>query len=612
MKSLYFFILPFSFCLVFNGCAYFNAYYLAQKNFKDGEYARKRNDGVADQKAISKYNTAVKWSKEILDKYEGSRYVDDSMYIIGLSYYYKNEFVLARTQLDELLSAYPESEYIEEAKYYKARSYMGLEQDDNARNVLNELIKSDNRSIMGRAGLALAEISSNNEKWDELLDGAQTVIDTEPEKKELITATVFKGEALYQLERYEECLTVLEKLGVFKIDPFLRFRTNTRIAQSKAKLGYYDEGLKYLTDMENRGEYASYAPKIRLEIGYIYELQENYDLAVDTYKKMAGDFPDSLAAKDAWYRVGNIIIRDFENAEEAKEAYNMVGEPPKGAQESWFVDAKIKSTQIDSMIARIEQIKNLKDDVKARTGTRFSLAELYTYSFNRPDSALTQYRLILSEAPDTEYAVMSDYYIRMDERMKNGQYSNDIEHEIIMEIIELYPDSEFTGKLRTYIGVEDNTPHVLALKKAETARESDQNREEYIPLYQAVVDSFPGTRSSYQARYVLAYSYEHDAEDMDKAMEYYESLASETPTFFSREYIEKAREKLTYYKEEPKLLEEINEYIAGYESRKESGTLGMETIVQPVETSPGADNGYTGLRRIRERNARIRSRYFTN
>ena len=94
-------------------------------------------------------------------------------------------------------------------------------------------------------------------------------------------------------------------------------------------------------------------------------------------------------------------------------------------------------------------------------------------------------------------------------------------------------------------------------------------------------------------------------------MEYYESLASETPTFFSREYIEKAREKLTYYKEETKLLEEINEYIAGYESRKESGTFGMESM-QPVVTSPAADNGYTGLRRIRERNARIRSRYFTN
>ncbi|MBA7478687.1 Cell division coordinator CpoB [subsurface metagenome] len=225
-KILYFCLLPSAFCLVLNGCAYFNAYYLAQKNFKDGEYARKRNDGVADETAKMKYKAAIKWSKEVMEKYDGSRYTDDSMYIIGLSYYYQNEFVLARTQLDELLSTYPDSKYIEEAKYYKARSYIGMEQDDNARMVLNELIKSDNRSIMGRAGLALAEISSNNEKWDELLVGAQTVIDTEPEKIELITATVYKGEALYQLERYEECLAVLEKLSDFNIDPYLRFRTN--------------------------------------------------------------------------------------------------------------------------------------------------------------------------------------------------------------------------------------------------------------------------------------------------------------------------------------------------------------------------------------------------
>ena len=139
---------------------------------------------------------------------------------------------------------------------------------------------------------------------------------------------------------------------------------------------------------------------------------------------------------------------------------------------------------------------------------------------------------------------------------------------------------------------------------------SGQSADVYIPMYQAVVDSFPNTKSGYKARFIIAYSYEHDVGDMEKALELYNELASETPAFFSREYVNIAREKLEYYAEEPKMLEEIRRYLAGTEFTDESS--GSDSTYQAVSASSGSDSEYSGFRKIRARNARIRSIYFKN
>lgn len=596
-------------------CAYFNAFYLANKNYKDGERLRRNADGVADAEAKKSYTEAVKWAREVIAQYPDSRYIDDSLFIIGMSRYYSNDYVVARSQFDELLKNYPDSEYADEARFYRARCYIELNQFETARMALSEVIKTENRSMKGRAGLALAEIALLSESWEELLAGAQAVIDTDPEDRELIQAIFYKGEALYQLERFDEAITALVSIGDRKIDPELRFRINSRLAQSKARLGKFDEGLTHLASLQNRGEFEPFAPRIRYEIAFIHELREDAELAIDTYKKMAADYPDSLPSKRAWFRVGEILLDDLANADQAKDAFLKVGQAPANSKDSCFVIAKIKTAWIDTMKARQDRIERLKDDLDERTKTRFSLAELYTYSFQRPDSAMSQYRFIMDESPKSEYAVMSEFYTRRYELEKNGTVDENAERSIIMGIIEKYPDSEFSGKLRSFIGMENTSPAVVALKAAENALYSGKKPEEYIPLYQAVADSFPGTVSAYRARYVLAYSYEHELNDMEKALELYNELAHETPNYFSEDFIKLAREKLTFYEEESEMLAQIEKYIADYESMRVEAQAELAAVADggtSVETSVPTDTDaeYTGYRRIRSRNARIRSRYY--
>ncbi|MFC1538289.1 tol-pal system YbgF family protein [Candidatus Latescibacterota bacterium] len=658
--------------ITFSGCAYFNTFYLAKKNFNEAEKKRLDNKGVVIGSTKTQYNAAIKWASGILENHMDSKYVDDSLYIIGMSYFYQQDFLKARTKFDELLGAFPESELALTAQYFKAKSLIELDFTDEAVLILLELINSDNPSVSGLAGLTIAEISLENEDWEELLNASQKVIDLAPNDDEKVTAIYYKSKALYELGRYEDCTAELIELANSKIDSELKFNINTLLALSEAQLEKFDVAMSYLESMQNRGEFSDYAPRIRLQIGNIYEFQNDDEMAMDTYRKLAGDFPDSLAAKEAWYNVGKILIRDLSNAEEAKNAFDMVKKGSARTNASWFVEAGIKSVQIDSMMARIEKIEDIEEkfedfkrnsntsqlgtsDTEQETATenafadsaetrtdlegisdssndmafnyaesigrvRFSLAELYNYSFERPDSALVQYRLIISEATGTEYEVKSDYFLQIYELRESGKYSDEADNDLMMKMIEKYPDSGFTQELKVILGLIEKPPEVKAYMEAEHAYTSGESPDTYLPLYQAVIDKYPNTKSTYQARFFIAYAYEHYVGDMETALQMYEALSEEAVNINSETYINLAIEKLRMLEQKEDLLREVNESIAYYNMRieeLEKGTrleepTGSGVTASDAGVSQTNGNGYTGMNKIRARNARIRSRYYKN
>ena len=188
-----------------------------------------------------------------------------------------------------------------------------------------------------------------------------------------------------------------------------------------------------------------------------------------------------------------------------------------------------------------------------------------------------------------------------------------------MEIIEKYSESEFARELEVHLGIIEKPPNIKTFLKAEHSRLSGQDHEVYIPLYQEVADNFPKTKSAYQARFNIAYFYEHDVGDRDKAFELYEKLADETPTVNSEVYVNLAKEKIAYAAQEEKLLEEKKNNIAYYNMVLEGKITDSERFDDSDISSKSEDiisqeigGEYSGLRKLRARNARIRSRYFTD
>lgn len=592
------------------GCAYFNTYYLAQRNYNNAERIRKKENNVGPE-AKRKYDDAVSNAFQVIQDYKTSRYVDDSVFIIGMSYYYMKDYTRARTKFEELQKAFPTSGYVPRARYYKARCMMELGQNDEARIELNDVSSTEKSAIKGEAGLTLAEINYKDKQWQDLITASQKVIDSNPEKSILYRGMMYKGEALFNLEKYQESAEELQKLVSSKIEPNMKFRANSLIARSKAKLGKYDEALAFLVAMQSKGEFVNFAPGIRLQIGKILELKGDTEKALEMYRNMAGDFPDSLAAKEAWYRIGNITIRDLSKTGEAKDAYNKVNQGNIRYAENWFADAKNRAAQIDSINAWKIDIDKLKDKPEESAHKRFLLAELLTYSLDHADSAITQYELILKETPKSEYAVRSDFFIGLYKMNQEKRYSEAAENELMKTIIEKYPESQFSQELKVHLGIISVAPDLKMYRDAELARMENKGHTVYLPLYQAVIDSFPNNRSAYQARFAIAYFYEHDAGDKEKAFELYKQLAIEKPNEKNKVFVELAGQKLTMFADEQKILKDIEKSIAYYSSdESRSASSEQKTVI----TGPASvtDSEFSEQKKIRERNARIRSRYYTN
>lgn len=596
---------------VLSQCAYFNTFYLAKRNFNDGERFRKRDSEVrAENRKF--YTAAIENASVILQDYRKSRYVDDSLFIIGMSYFHTHDYVRARTKFDELLTAFPTSEFTDEARFFRAQCLMELGQSDQARIGLSELLASGSKSVRGRAGLMLAEISNREEQWEEVVKAADRIIESSPDKEVLQEALLYRGEGLYRSGKYEDAVSVFQKLQNGKLAPQARFRVNSQMAQCLAHLGRYDEALKLLENLQSKGNMAPFAPGIRLEIGKIHELKGDADKAVDVFRKMAADFPDSNAAREAWYRVGVITLRDLSKAQEARDAFIKVTQNKK-IPEIWFTDAIERATQIDSLKARMGRIEKLKEKPEELAHERFLLAELFTYSLDHPESALDQYQKIIEEAPKSEFAVRSAFLMGLAELDKNGGHTDEAGKEVMRKIIDTYPDSHFSQELKVRLGIINLPPDVKLLRDAEQARLDQKSPDVYLPLYQAVTDSFPNTRSAYQARFIIAWCYEHELGDREKAFDLYKKLASERQNENNREFLNLASSKLTMALDEKKIVEESKKNIAYYES--EIGQLSSpETQTKTAEVRNGGSAGegeFAELKKIRARNARIRSRYYS-
>ena len=178
------------------------------------------------------------------------------------------------------------------------------------------------------------------------------------------------------------------------------------------------------------------------------------------------------------------------------------------------------------------------------------------------------------------------------------------------ETIARYPESHFAQELRVRLGIMTAAPDVRLLNEADIARMSNREPDICLGLYEAVIDSFPDTRSAWQARFARAWCLEHDKGDRAAAEKIYRDLAAETPNEYNRDFVNLAAEKVRFLDDEETIIAESRKQIAYYESEIIYGNGSV-----PEETAPQisrSENGYSGFKKIRARNARIRSRYYSD
>jgi TolA-binding protein len=107
------------------GCAYFNTFYNAKAEFNRAEDAR-----LAAQNADAGYQKCIEKCQLLLRYYSKSKYVDDALFLMGMSRFHRAEYVQARASFEDLIDRFPDSEYVERARYFTG--YAAVRQGDQA------------------------------------------------------------------------------------------------------------------------------------------------------------------------------------------------------------------------------------------------------------------------------------------------------------------------------------------------------------------------------------------------------------------------------------------------------------------------------------------------
>lgn len=164
-------VLPLLLALCLGCGAYYNTYYNAQRAYKKGE--RVFADSGA-KNARSNYDECLRISSKLLQFYPNSRWVDNTILLVGQCYVRMDQQRRALRKFEELEASFPDSPLLPRARIWRARALLALENKDAcleelARLPLEELSREDRVEAL-RVYADLYRLEGERERLVQTLD----------------------------------------------------------------------------------------------------------------------------------------------------------------------------------------------------------------------------------------------------------------------------------------------------------------------------------------------------------------------------------------------------------------------------------------------------------
>ncbi|HID10151.1 MAG TPA: tetratricopeptide repeat protein [Candidatus Latescibacteria bacterium] len=499
--------------LLFLGCAYFNAYYNACRLFEraEEERAQGRDVGVL-------YDQVIRKASKVIAFYPESRWVDDSLLLLGKALYRIGEYDKAARKFQELREFFPESELAEEARYWEGLALGEAGRREEALSVLLDLAEEEGRWSC-RAMVALGDLYDDPEKalpwYGKALQCAKG--------SERFDLGLKLGRTYRRAGRPEEAERIIRDLLRKKPPRDLSGSLREELAEAMSDMERYEEALEIYKGLERGG-----SAEVLSGVGRVYARMGRPEEALKAYAEVVRSFPKTRQAVRARWESGMLLFR-LGRWGEAMDAFE------KALEEGVPCEEARKAREYGEKLRRWGELRARADstgDVRDRT----TLAEFLLLELSHPDSALTAYRQILREFPEDAFAPKALYAIGW--ILRNALNDTASADSAFRELLRRYPDSEPARVLR-----EDGGRELFL--RAERARLSGEPPEVFLPLYWEVLRRHPESPYASRAAYAVAWTYEHVLRDSLKALAAYQELAERFPEDETGRF---ARKKLSFWR----------------------------------------------------------------
>lgn len=314
--------------------AHYNSYYNAEKSFKAGlKKVEQQPVQVNPESPVrvhhpppaigpEDFDNTIEKGARILRKFPESKWTDETLFMIGKSYYYKRNFFLAIEKFEELYNLAETAALRRQAAIWKARSLLDLEQYNEGISYINSVLGEDFWKTAGRSEMRvlLSEHHAQQQNWEESADELGEAIAGFEEG--VIKGRVFflYGQVLERLERFGEAFFAYDNVASRFPEYDYVYWSRMKKAEVARKEGNLDTALSIYTAMSRDDKNFERLDRINYEIARTREMGGQHGQAEREYNNILRSdrtaVTPNVAAK-TYFRLGKIysdIYKDLPTA----------------------------------------------------------------------------------------------------------------------------------------------------------------------------------------------------------------------------------------------------------------------------------------------------------
>ncbi len=524
------------------GCGvYFNTFYNAKQAFNDAESERKSSKGPQPRIKTASYNTAIEKALKVVENHPNSKYYDDAVYVLGVSYYWTGQYSKSERRFREILTNYAKSKYARDARLYLAQSLLQQEDVSDAMEIFEELFNSKiDKEQKAKAAIALGDFHFNNGDYETAGRYYLAVRDSLGNNQEKLAAQTQIADGLFKRWRWADALAAY--LQVLGLDPGKddKYHALYQSAICSYRLMRIDEGLDYLRTLADDEIYFDSLPRLQLTMAEGYEWRDDLGQAEDIYRKVAEESTNKQAQGEAYYDLGLMYQYDYDQLTEAKEFYDKAVEVARGSefgQEALTLSSNIGKLETFKQTQELDSTAT-QDMIDEAAFTQYQLAELYWFQLNKPDTAMLEMQYVVDSFPNSYDAPKAAIALAQMILTQTGDTAR--ADSILQLVLTRYPHSDYVPQAIVKLGLE-NTPADTGyaekyLRRAEDYLVTDSGDpgpaavDSARSLYQKVVDDYPESKYYLQSRFALIWLTEQYQSPGDSSVIFaYQAFADSFP-----------------------------------------------------------------------------------
>lgn len=531
-----------------SGCSvYFNTFFNCKKAFNAAEDARKGAQSsvlaaaarggapVRNTAGNAQYTIAIQKALKVVESHPNSKYYDDALYILAVSYFHTEQYSRSERRFREILANYGNSEYARESNVYLAKAKLALGDIEDAKEIFEQVFQEKYpKRLKTEAAEALGKYHFDKREYDQSRGYYMAIRDSLGNDQSKAVAQRYIADGYFETFQFSEALGgYLQLLGM---DPTKeqKYHALYHSALSSYRLQRIDDGLAYLDRLIKDEAYYDSLGVLKLTVAEGLELEDDLISAEGVYRDVVRTTENKYWENYANYRLGLIYQFDYDQLQEAKSFYDKAAKSASGRRAAGD-DFAQDALQRSSDIGKLETFARTPLDSGATEAaidqaayTQYKLAELYWFALNKPDSAIAEMRYMVEEFPTAYYTPRG--LIALAQMIREFESDTTAADSLLKQVVRNYPKSDFVPQALEQLGLKGTAADTgyaeIYLHRAEDFLVDEENVDSARHYYQYVVDNFEESQYYLQARFNLIWLTEEYAQPGDSSVYYaYEAFA---------------------------------------------------------------------------------------